>query len=106
SSLPPGVKLACARVVAKPRTWLFPGQGPVTSHHDAPWCQPKNGSCINANGAPVPHARAFAVSAIGLALFVTNNELAIAAVRHPEEAGSALSLLGTVSVRWVGIARR
>jgi len=56
--------------------------------------------------ALVPHAQGFAVSAAALALFVTNNELAIAAVRHPEEAGSALSLLGTVSVRWVGIARR
>ena len=51
--------------------------------------------------ALVPHAQAFAVSAVGLALFVTNNELAIAAVRDPEEAQRALSLLGTVSpVGW------
>jgi hypothetical protein len=54
----------------------------------------------------VAHAQAFAVSAVGLSLFVTNNELAIAAVRDPEGARSALSLPGTVSVRWVGIARR
>src|SRR6516162_5080039 len=54
--------------------------------------------------ALVPHAQVFAVSGVGLALFVTNNELAIAAVRNPEEARSALSLLGTA--RWVAIARR
>ena len=41
--------------------------------------------------ALVPHAQAFAVSAVGLALFVTNRELAIAAVRDPEEARSARS---------------
>jgi len=39
--------------------------------------------------ALVPHAQAFAVSAVGLALFVTNNALAIAPVRDPEEARSA-----------------
>jgi hypothetical protein len=41
--------------------------------------------------AVVPHAQAFAVSAVGLALFVTNHELANAAVRNPEEARSARS---------------
>jgi len=39
--------------------------------------------------ALVPHAQAFAISAVGLALFVTNGELAIAAVRDPEEARSS-----------------
>jgi hypothetical protein len=41
--------------------------------------------------ALVPHAQAFAVSAVRLALFVTNNELAIAAVRDRGEARRARS---------------
>jgi hypothetical protein len=77
----------------------------VWRRHDAPQFPLRGPTTV----ALVPHAHSFAASADRFALFVTNNELAIAAVRDPEEArvarartaGHSQRPLGCTARRWI-----